>query len=155
MSISVDLRGFEEAFADLLAGLRNGAHQALVSAVKAAHESARTTDLFRDGPDAKLRRSIVLSFDGPFDGQVKAGGRAAPYARFVEAGTPPHDIRPKKAAALRFVMGGEIVFRRLVHHPGTAERPFMARARAVGEQTLDYGLEYFAERPIATFNRGA
>jgi HK97 gp10 family phage protein len=154
MSISIDLRDFEKAFDDLKAGLQNGAHQALVSAVKAAHDSARTTDLFKDGPDAKLRNSIVMAITGSLSGSVSAGGRAASYARFVENGTPPHDIKPKKAGALRFVLNGEVVFRRIVHHPGTAERPFMARAAAVGEQTLDYGMEYFSERPIAHFNAG-
>ena len=154
MSVTFDLREFEQAFDLLRAGLRNGAHQALVSAVKAAHESARTTDLFKDGPDARLRRSIVMTIPEPLEGQIKAGGAGAPYARFVESGTQPHDIRPKRATTLRFTVAGQVFFRRLVHHPGTAERPFMARATAVGEQTLEYGLEYFSEKPIATFNSG-
>jgi hypothetical protein len=154
MSVSIDLRDFERAFADLAAGLHNGAHQALVAAVKAAHTSAITTDLFKDGPDAALRRSIVMGVPDPFKGFVAAGGRAAPYAQFVESGTRPHDIKPRAATALRFQVAGAVLFRRIVHHPGTAERPFMARAAQVGEQTLDYGLDYFAESPIARFNSG-
>lgn len=154
MSVTVDLRDFERAFAELSLGIHKAAHVALASAITATRDSARATDLFKDGPDAMLRNSIVTGETSSVEGFVKAGGRAAPYARFVESGTPPHDIRPKKAAALRFVVGGRVVFSRLVHHPGTAERPFMARAAVVGAQTLEYGAEYFSEIPIAHFNEG-
>lgn len=151
MSVSIDLRDFERAFADLQAGLQNGAHQALVSAVTAAHDSARTTDLFKDGPDAKLRKAITKGTRDALSGFIRAGTR---YAQFVESGTKPHEIRPKSAGALRFVVNGAVMFRKVVHHPGTAERPFMARAAAVGEQALDYGLELFSEPVIQHFNGG-
>lgn len=154
MSIEIDAREFVRAINDLQAGLRNGAHQALVAAVTAAHDSARTTDLFKDGPDARLRKSIIKGVPDAFSGFIKAGGSEAKYARFVENGTPPHDIAPKKAKALRFTVSGQTFFRKVVHHPGTAERPFMARAAAVGEQALDYGTELFLEKPIAHFNSG-
>jgi hypothetical protein len=154
MSVRIDMRDFEHGWAQLLADLRNGAHQALVAAIKAAHDNARTTNLFKDGPDAKLRNSIVMGIDTPMRGHVSAGGRRAPYAQYVENGTPPHDIKPKGGKTLRFEVAGEVLFRKVVHHPGTAERPFMARAQAVGAQTLDYGLEIMLERPIAAFNAG-
>lgn len=43
------------------------------------------------------------------------------YAIFVHEGTPPHEIRPKAARALRFYSqrAGGFVFARIVHHPGT------------------------------------
>jgi len=154
MSIEVDSREFVNAMGLLEGAIRNAAHQTLVSGVKAAHVSAKTTDLFKDGPDANLRKTIVMGIPEPFAGFVKAGGAAAKYARFVEAGTPPHDIRPKSGEALRFVVNGEVLFRKVVHHPGTAERPFMARAGVVGEQTLDYGLEVFIAPVIEHFNHG-
>jgi hypothetical protein len=154
MSIQVDSSEFLRAFGDLQAYLHNGAHQALVAAVKAAHDSARTTNLFKDGPDARLRGSIVMGIDTPMTGHVSAGGRAAPYVQYVESGTRAHEIRPKRGKTLRFEIAGEVLFRKVVHHPGTAARPFMARALAVGEQTLDYGLEIMLERPIAAFNAG-
>lgn len=154
MSVSVDLRDFERAFGDLEAGLRNGAHQALVSAVKAAFTSAKTTTLFKDGPDAKLRDSITMGTPDPLGGFIRAGGRGAGYAVFVEAGTKAHEIRAKNGGSLRFVVAGRTMFRKVVRHPGTQARPFMGRAADVGEQTLDYGLEFFSERPIARFNEG-
>ena len=43
------------------------------------------------------------------------------YAAIQEYGgrTPAHDIVPDKAKALAFLMGGETVFARIVHHPGS------------------------------------
>ena len=54
-------------------------------------------------------------------------GPEAPYSIFVELGTRPHVITPVYAHALRFEVGGEIVFAKLVHHPGTKPNPFMKR----------------------------
>lgn len=52
----------------------------------------------------------------------------APYAGFVEKGTAPHEIRPMRAQALRFEVAGQVVFAKLVRHPGTKPNPFMQRA---------------------------
>ena len=65
---------------------------------------------------------------------LSAGGAAV----FLEFGTKPHTITPKAAQALRFAAspggarltgsprsGAEVVFARVVHHPGTHPYPFM------------------------------
>lgn len=52
----------------------------------------------------------------------------APYAGYVEFGTKPHDIRPKDAKALRFTVGGKVVFASVVHHPGTQPAYYVAKA---------------------------
>jgi hypothetical protein len=52
------------------------------------------------------------------------------YALAVHQGTPPHVIRPRRAQALRFEAGGEVVFAMVVHHPGTRPRPFLAEGAA-------------------------
>lgn len=86
--------------------------------------------------------------------QVDANGatgqlvNVTPYARFVEYGTKPHPIWPKEGhgfvgplqagqsrrhitdigthrIALRFMVGGRIVFARMVNHPGGRPYPFM------------------------------
>lgn len=46
-------------------------------------------------------------------------GFTAPYALFVEEDTRPHVIRARRARALRFRVGGLVLFRRSVNHPGT------------------------------------
>lgn len=55
-------------------------------------------------------------------------GSDVEYAAAVNDGTRPHIIRPKNAKALRFRVGGRIVYARVVHHPGTRARPFLDRA---------------------------
>lgn len=60
------------------------------------------------------------------------------YAAFVNDGTPRHFIRPrggrsargnsKRPGMLRFVVGGRVVFARVVDHPGTKPNPFLDRA---------------------------
>lgn len=58
---------------------------------------------------------------------IAAGGDSVgvKYARFVEEGTGPHEIVAKNGKALRFMAGGNAIFRKRVKHPGTAPRPFM------------------------------
>lgn len=64
---------------------------------------------------------------GPFS--VTGGVTAnANYAAAVHDGTPPHVIRPKSGKALKFNMGGRVVFARKVNHPGTAGRPYLKNA---------------------------
>jgi len=53
----------------------------------------------------------------------------APYAGYVEFGTRPHDIRPKKpGGVLVFTVGGTKVYTKLVHHPGTHPHPYVRPA---------------------------
>lgn len=115
--------------------------------VKTAEAVAKGTKLFNDITGA-LRKSISSEATG-LEGKVIA---ASKYARFVEYGTAPHVIEAK-SGMLRFVVAGSTVFARRVNHPGTAERPFMAEAARVGQQTLDYGLEISTDQAIAVFNR--
>ena len=60
--------------------------------------------------------------------EVVMGGSKAPYAVFLEYGTRPHVIRPKRARALRFEVDGKIVYARYAMHPGTHPRRIMAKA---------------------------
>ena len=71
------------------------------------------------------------------------------YASMVQDGTRPHIIKPKRAhtlrrssrgvvkPALRFEIGGQVVYARVVHHPGTDPRPFLDRA--LREETAGRG----------------
>lgn len=52
-----------------------------------------------------------------------------PYGIYVERGTRPHIIRPVRAKALRFEIGGQVVFAKFVRHPGTKPQFFVRRAQ--------------------------
>ena len=56
------------------------------------------------------------------------------YARIQEYGgqTAAHDIIPNKAKVLAFIAGGETVFARIVHHPGSTipERSYLRSSLA-------------------------
>ena len=51
-----------------------------------------------------------------------------PASEFVINGTRPHQIRPVRAKALRFRVGGRIVYAKLVRHPGTKPNDFLNKA---------------------------
>jgi hypothetical protein len=55
-----------------------------------------------------------------------------PAVRFVLDGTKAHLIRPRRAKALRFEVGGRTTFAKLVRHPGTKANDFMGRALREG-----------------------
>ena len=55
-----------------------------------------------------------------------------PAVRYVLDGTRPHIIRPRRAKALRFDVGGRVVFAAVVHRPGTKPNPFLQRALREG-----------------------
>jgi hypothetical protein len=48
--------------------------------------------------------------------------------QYVIYGTRPHIIRPRRARALRFRVGGRTVYAAYVHHPGTRPNDFLGRA---------------------------
>lgn len=60
----------------------------------------------------------------PMQGRVSVD-RTAPYGRMLELGTAAHEIVPTRAKALRFMMGGDLIFAMRVRHPGTRPMPFM------------------------------
>lgn len=140
----IDATAFLADLNTTFAGIRNNAGQALRAAVQTAEADAKGTSLFND-VTGLLRRSVRSEVDG-LKGKLVA---ATKYALWVESGTPPHIIEGRRSGVLSFVSGGQNVFARRVRHPGTAERPFMQHARDVGEQTLEYGLEYFTSAAIA------
>lgn len=69
--------------------------------------------------------------EGPrgLQGVITCDHRAVHY---VLNGTRPHLIRPRRARALRFEVGGDIVYTKLVRHPGTRANPFLQRALRLG-----------------------
>lgn len=80
-----------------------------------------TTGRLRASIRIEARRTLTLR-------SVYTIGSDVEYAQMVHDGTRPHIIRPKRAKALRFRIGGRIVYAKVVHHPGTKARPFLDRA---------------------------
>jgi HK97 gp10 family phage protein len=76
----------------------------------------------------KMRRSIRKRVQGA---EVRIGP-TEPYAIYVEQGTRPHEIVPVNARALRFEVGGQVVFAMHCNHPGTRPQPFV---RETAEET--------------------
>lgn len=64
-----------------------------------------------------------------------------PYAKALEHGSKPHLIRPKKRSALRFSVGGKLVFAKRVMHPGTKPTRFLFRATQATYRVLGPNLE--------------
>lgn len=97
--------------------------QLLVPALKAATP-------VREGT---LKNSTVFQVVGGPRKQVLAvrqdarTASGAFYGRFVREGTRAHTIRPVRAKALRFIMGGQEVFAVSVKHPGTKANPYHIR----------------------------
>lgn len=50
-----------------------------------------------------------------------------PVVRFLERGTRPHVIAARRVKFLRFEVGGTILFRKKVNHPGTKGQGFFRR----------------------------
>lgn len=59
---------------------------------------------------------------------ILAGGRGANYVLTEEYGSRPHVIRARRRKALRIPVGGGVIFRRQVRHPGTVGTHFMTRS---------------------------
>jgi HK97 gp10 family phage protein len=83
----------------------------------------------------KLARSIVIDFDEEGEAKLQA---LAPYAKFVVEGTRPHKIYPVSANVLAFkAKSGDLVFTKLVRHPGTKPNPFLQRAVDKAREQID------------------
>lgn len=137
-----------EQLRDLHAGLRNNLAQAIRVATDATYDDAKGTTLFKDRT-GDLRRSIGETIDG-LSGTVFRGRKR--YFGFVANGTPPHVIEARDGGKLRFVMNGQVMFRKRVNHPGTAPRPFMQHAYNRGAFVLAMAAPQFVDSAVRRFN---
>ena len=77
---------------------------------------------------ASLRRESGHTAAGP-SVDVVAGVRGlTTYLGYHHDGTPPHVIRARRRHALRFTVGGRVMFARSVRHPGSRGTRFLTRA---------------------------
>lgn len=113
-----------DVFKDLV---RRGTVVMLVSKTFVRVRSGRLKTLIRLQRNAKKAHVTIVA------------GRSGltPYTMFEHDGTNPHVITAKKMRGrgkkrrkgmLRFTVGGQVVFRRSVYHPGTTGSQFLVRA---------------------------
>jgi len=145
--ITIDGAACRSALMDLSIQIQNAMVTVVRESVAETEKHAKATTLWKD-QTGKTRRSIAGRAQGAIYGEVKAAGAA----KYLEHGTPPHVIEPKRGGALRFVVAGRTVFARRVQHPGTAERPFMQQARDHGQQVADYGAEFYVSSAIERYD---
>ena len=104
---------------------------------KLALHTVREAKILVPRKTSNLGRSIHISRVSATEAVVEAG---ANYAAYVEFGTGPHIIRPKKGRFLRWptnasdrrltgsprkTVKGGFTFARIVHHPGTKAQPYL------------------------------
>lgn len=63
--------------------------------------------------------------NGDFQGVINS---RHPASLYVLGGTRPHVIRPVRARALKFTVGGATVYAKVVMHPGTQPNRFLQEA---------------------------
>ena len=103
-----------------------------------------------------LRRSIFYRVDDRGQLIVATVGSSGDvkYAAIHEFGgqTPPHDIVPRKAEALSFVIGGKRVFAKIVHHPGSKmpERSYIRSSLADLREQIVLGLRQGVAEGVAS-----
>jgi hypothetical protein len=111
-----------------------------------AQETARAARPMVPVRTGALRRSIRV-------GRTSAGGATVVANRtafFVDRGTRPHDITPKRKKGLVFQGKKGTIFARKVHHRGTRAKPFRARAARMGLRRAD-----MERQVIAVWNEAA
>jgi len=95
----------------------------------------------------ELRRSLGVRIKG----DKIIVGPDTPYAGYVEFGTAPHTIKPKKAdGVLVFKAGGQTVYAKVVNHPGTRAQPYVRPAfeawvQALGTDVAQENVNYFVK----------
>jgi len=97
-------------------------HRNMLRRIRRAEETARR---LAPGSMGRGITSTVTREGGEITGHLIS---THPATIYVVKGTPPHIIRPVRARALRFTVGGRVVFARIVHHPGTKANDFLAVA---------------------------
>jgi hypothetical protein len=100
-------------------------HRNMERRVRRVEAQARRLAPGSMGRGNNIRVALQRGPGGDFRGVVSVHH---PAALHVIYGTRPHLIRPRRAQALRFTVGGRVVYAKLVRHPGSQGRNFLAMA---------------------------
>lgn len=124
----------EEVILDYLVGVEVGIKNGLEEIAKYAQQHAQNTSLFKNSGSNGLRSHIIIKNAGDHVREVIANKH---YASYVEYGRPGFSV--KNAKALRFVINGEVIFRKSVG-PAPA-KPFMKKAAEAAQQHANFLME--------------
>lgn len=136
MDLEADLSDVRRACAEGNAHLLRIARQAPVDAAVEGQSRAIANRRYQDRT-GKLSGTAFVSPPSESEGgsEVKMIW-PVPYASFVDGGTKPHEIRPKRRAFLRFGDASAPIFARVVKHPGTRPYSFAGEAAQIAERVL-------------------
>jgi len=153
--ILADARAFDQR---VISGLRRAVGSTVTVVVKKARSEHRWKDV--TGGTRESITGEVNDVTAGAQGTITAGENA----ERLNDGTVAHEIRPKAVSgfkgptrqgqsrrdeadigtnrsALRFVMGGRVVYSKVVHHPGTKPDPFLDAAENAADQDLTAGVD--------------
>ncbi len=140
MNLDVKVTGDDKVRAMLLRIGERAAGQAL-------NETVVETEDYIEGQAGKhtktgaLVQSIYTQRLRALAWEIGHNTQQAPEALFVHWGTRPHTIRPKAKKALRWPAGGAFAFAKVVHHPGYAGDPWLARAAVMAPRIFEQHVE--------------
>ena len=161
-TLTIDSEELVQAWVGVRAAVRAGVRRGVSDGVKEGAQEAREKHVFKNrtgdlersitgrltatrtsvgassGSNQRIGAYKVENLDGEIDGaQFGVIQATMPYASFVENGTRPHMIFPKRATVLSWIgYDGGRVFARFVRHPGTRPFPFMSFAYLKCERAM-------------------
>ena len=95
--------------------------------VRQVQEAPRRTGRMANAlADRRMQSDFGRYLEGAVGVNPGTGGQRG-YAQIVTSGSRPHVIQARTAKALRFVVGGRVVYTRRVQHPGTRPNPYLTR----------------------------
>lgn len=154
MSVVIDGRSFRRDLEALEEGLKRTATRALTDAVDAAARDLFKTNEYKNRSwdlRTKTRATVdPVAFTGRISNPTK-------QAVFIEVGTKPHVIKPRRARVLRFYSArfGSWVHSKGVNHPGTKGRWIFKHAAEVGRHELERAMVALTEHHVGKFNSAA
>lgn len=148
--ITVDISAIRKAHKRLLAETNTAIARAAVSAGEFAVNHVKAHPTFRPRTH-NLQNSTDWRVVRIRGGRVIRIRNSAKYAHAIDLGARPHKIRARRRKALRFVVGGRVLFRRSVNHPGNRPYRFLYRATFAAGRILQQDLAHAMIRIARSF----
>jgi hypothetical protein len=150
LTIVVNVSAFSKALSGIRSELPSVIERSLTTLAEIGATNAKSSRIFKNRT-GNLRKNIKFTVDGEYARSVIAD---TGYAFYVEFGNNQKGdkIYPKRAKALRFVIDGEVIFRKWVKSHGPL--PFLGPARELVVSMAPVILGGDVERLIQKHSRG-